>query len=120
MIMETTAKHTQLKISVDPEIESAFKKTSAASNVSMSTVLTQFMTDYSKGLAVVKAKPDYSTRRRRRAAIKGFIKQMEEMKTMEESVLWNTPENLIGSASYDATEEAISSLDEAIDALNEF
>jgi hypothetical protein len=118
--MGTAAKYTQVKVSVDPGTASAFKEACAASDVSMAAVLAQSMADYSKYRAKPKAMPDYSTRRRRRAAIKGFIGHLELMKAQEEKVLDNTPENFQGSDAYSATEEALSSLEEAIDALAGF
>ena len=118
--MESAARYTQIKVSVAPGIASAFKEACFASNVSMAAVLTEFMASYSKCPAKPKALPDYSTRRRRRAAIKEIIAQLELMKAWEEKVLDNTPENLQGSGVYDATEEAVSSLEEAIDILAEF
>ena len=118
--MENTAKYTQIKVSVDTGIASAFREACVTSNVSMAAVFTEFMAGYSKCPAKPKAIPDYSTRRRRRSAIKGIIVQLEMMKAWEEKVLENTPENLQGSGAYDATEEAVSSLEDAIDALTEF
>jgi adenylylsulfate kinase-like enzyme len=111
---------TQVKISVSPEIAASFKAACAASNVSMVAELSRFMVDYANGSVVGKVAPNYSTRRHRRTAIKRVIKVLEHIKVCEESVRDNTPDNLYGSSSYDATEEAISLLDEAIENLLEF
>jgi len=118
--MKFAGVNTQVKVSVGSEIASSFKKACVSSNISMAAVLSQFMADYSKSLVKLKVKPDYSTRRRRRSAIKEIIVCLEEMKAWEESVLENTPENLQSSTSYYATEEAISTLEEAISALESF
>ena len=118
--MNTAAKYTQIKVSVDSDIVTAFKKACISLNVSMASVLSQHMADYSKSVIKPKGVPNYSTRRRRRAAIKRIIEQLEQMKNWEESVRDNTPENLQGSSAYDAAEEAVSSLEEAIDVLAEF
>jgi hypothetical protein len=120
--MSTAAKRelTQVKVSVDSEIASAFKRVCAASNVSMAAELSMFMSEYSKGLVKRKAAPNYSTRRRRRTAIKALLVQLELIRCCEERVRDNTPENLQSSEAYEATEDAVSSLDEAIDALTEF
>jgi hypothetical protein len=75
--METPTKFSRVKVSVDLDMALAFKKACAAPNVSMAAVLTQFIAGYSKGLTMVKVKPDYSTRHRRRVAIMRFVKQME-------------------------------------------
>jgi len=114
------AKHTQVKVSVEPGIASAFKETCAATNVSMAAVLGEFMASYAKCPVKLKTELDFSTRRRRRAVVKGIIGQLELLKTWEETVLDNTPENLQGSDAYGVTEEAIASLEEAIDALTGF
>ena len=110
----------QVKVSVGPELASAFKAACASSNVSMAAELTRFMSDYAVGSAKHKAALDYSTRRRRRAAIKAMVKELELMKGIEERVRDNTPDNLQGSDAYQTTEEAIDSLDAAIDALTAF
>ena len=118
--MDTATKYTQVKVSVDSDIAVAFKKACADSNVSMAAVITQFMSGYSKSPVKTKAVLDYSTRRRRRTAVKGIIEQLEDMKGWEERVRDNMPENLQDSSVYDAAEEAVSSLEEAIDILTEF
>ena len=120
MMIETTAKYTQIKVSVDPCTAFAFKEACATSNVSMAAVLSGFMAGYSKRPIKQKTMPDYSTRRRRRAAIKRILGDLESIKICEEMVLENMPENLQGSGAYDAAEEAVSSLEEAIGALSDF
>ncbi|MDR2695703.1 MAG: hypothetical protein LBC79_04915 [Deltaproteobacteria bacterium] len=118
--MDADTKYRQLKISVDPGTASAFKKACAASNTSMAAEMTRFMAEYTNGQAKPKTAPDYSTRRRRRSAIKAIIRQLEQMKCREESVRDNMPDNLQGSSAYEAAEEAVSALEEAIDALDAF
>jgi hypothetical protein len=118
--MGAAAKLAQVKISVDREIAAAFKGVCIASKVSMAAPLAQFMADYAKGVVKPKAAPDYSTRRRRRSAVKAVIEQLEEMKAWEEKVRGNMPENLQNSAACDAAEEAVSSLEEAVEALCAF
>jgi len=114
------SKYTQVKVSVDPGAAAAFKAACAASNVSMAAELSRFMTDYANGSVKRKPAPDYSTRRRRRTIVRAMIKEMEQMREYEESVRDNCPENLQGASSYETTEEAIDSLDNAIDALSGF
>ena len=110
----------QVKVSVDPGIAAAFKAACAASNVSMAAELSRFMADYANCPAKRKAAPNYSTRRHRRAAIRAVVKELEQIRACEERVRDNCPENLRGSDVYEATEEAISSLDAGIDALSEY
>jgi hypothetical protein len=114
--METT----QVKVSVDTQIASAFKKACAGANISMAAELSGFMASYASVRMKRKDAPDYSTRRRRRTAIRSIIEQLEQIKACEERVRDNTPENLQGSSVYEAAEEAVSSLEEAIDTLTEF
>jgi hypothetical protein len=78
------------------------------------------MVDYSGCLVKRKVAPDYTTRRRRRTAIKTIIKQLEQIKANEETSLNNMPENLQSSEAYDVAEEAVASLEEAIEVLNAF
>ena len=110
----------QIKVSVDPALAAAFKAACAASKVSMAAELSKFMADYASVTVKHKAAPNYSTRRHRRTAIKAMLRELERMRLCEERVRDNTPENLHGSSAYEATEEAISTLDEAIDILAEF
>lgn len=112
--------YTQVKVSVVSDVAIAFKAACAAANVSMAAELSRFMVDYTNVRVKSSDSPDYSTRRRRRAAIKNIILQLEQMKSREESVRDNMPENLQNSCSYDATEEAVSLLEEAIEILADF
>jgi hypothetical protein len=86
----------------------------------MASELSRFMTDYAGGEVKQKGAWDFSTRRRRRATIKSMITQLELMKEWEEAVRDNTPENLQGCEAYNNTEEAITTLENAIDALTEY
>jgi hypothetical protein len=114
--METT----QVKVSVDTQIASAFKKACAGAGISMASELSGFMASYAGGQVKHKAAPDYSTRRRRRAEIRSIIEQLGQIQACEEKVRDNMPENLQGSSAYETAEEAVSSLEEAIDALANF
>jgi len=118
--MAIAANYTQVKVSIDPATASAFKKACAASNVSMASEIARFMSGYPSGPIRKGHAPDYSTRRRRRAAIKIIIGQLERMMSWEEMVRDNMPENLQGSSAYEAAEEAIASLENAIEALSEY
>ena len=110
----------QLKVSVDPGIAAAFKAACVDSNVSMTAEIAKFMAGYVNGSVKRKAAPNYSTRRHRRTAIKAIVKELEQMKACEVGVLDRMPENLQGSCAYDATEEAIAVLEDAIGILAEF
>jgi len=112
------AHYTQVKVSVVPEVASAFKSACAAANVSMAGKLTQLMAEYSNTMITRKSKPDYSTRRQRRAAVHSIMQQLEQIKDAEESYRDNIPENLQGSAVFDLADQCASLMDEAIDLLD--
>jgi hypothetical protein len=105
----------QVKVSVTPELASAFKAACAASNVSMASTLAQFMADFSN--TAIKRKPQYTTRRQRRTAIKAMMRQLEHIKGAEERYMDAIPENLQGSVVFDNAEQSVSLLDEAIELL---
>ena len=112
------SRYKQVKVSVSPEIASAFKDACAVTNVSMASKLSQFMSEYSN-TAFTKKKPlpDYSTKRLRRAAIHKIIRELEWIKDCEGQYRDKIPENLQGGAFFDGSEEFISYLDSAIEAL---
>ena len=108
----------QVKISVSTELADAFKAACAASNVSMTEKFSAFMAEYADAAIPDKPLPDYTTRRRRRSAIKAVMKQLEQIKSHEEHYRDSIPENLQGSIVFDNAEQSVSSLDEAIELLN--
>jgi len=110
--------YTQLKVSLNPETVAAFKTACTANNVSMSSVISQFISQYC-GTAIKKRaySPDLSTRRQRRAAVRSITQMIDRIRTNEEQYRDNIPDNLQGSAAFDAAEHCISALDEAIDLL---
>jgi len=63
---------------------------------------------------------DYSTKRKRRAAVEYIIKQLELIKAHEEKYRDNMPENLQNSAAYEDAEEYIDYLDEVLSVLIPF
>jgi hypothetical protein len=119
--LENEAKYKQLKLSLKPEIVSAFKKVCANTGISMASAISQFMADYSKITVTEKntepGAPDYSTRRKRRAAVGKIAKQLEQVRDKEQAYCDRIPENLQSSVVYERAEEFISNLDTAIDAL---
>ena len=110
-------RYKQVKISVAPSVASAFKNACAASSVSMASVLSRFMADFSNLAAAGATLPDYTTRKQRRAAIHTIVEQLEKIKTCEENYRDKIPENLQSSVVYDRADVLVSSLDEAIDVL---
>jgi len=109
----------QVKVSVDPEVAAAFKAACAAGGVSMAGVLSQFMSGY--GAAAKVREPtipgSLSTRRKRRKATVDVASRLEMIREAETASHENVPENLRGAEAYEATEDIISALDEAIELL---
>ena len=60
---------------------------------------------------------DFSTRRKRRAALFSIIGALEQISLAEESYRDNMPDNLLNSDAYESTDYYIDLLDEAIDSL---
>ena len=112
------ANYKQVKVSVKPEIATAFKDACESANVSMASEISQFMSHYSNTCANKAGySPDLSTRRKRRTAVSSIIKQLERIKDNEERCRDNIPDNLQGSAAFDNAEQCIDLLCEAIDLL---
>jgi len=111
------AHYTQVKIHADPRLASAFKKACAAANVSMASVVSQLMQAYCNTAASQNIAPDYSTRRKRRAAVNRLTRQLLLIKEAEENYAAKIPDNLQGSSVHDLAEQTVSILDEAVDLL---
>jgi hypothetical protein len=110
-------RYTQVKISVNPELASSFKRACASANVSMASVLSQFMSGYCRSGTKQKPLAAYGTRRQRRAAVGRMLRQLEMIKDAEEQYMGNIPENLQGSANYENAEQSVSLIEEGIDIL---
>jgi len=113
-------RYTQVKISVAPELVSSFKAVCAATNVSMASVLSQFMMEYCGNVRRKAVKPptDYSTRRKRRVAVKRILIELEKIRAAEEGLIDNAPPNLRDAPIYETAGEYISALDEATEQLD--
>ena len=102
-----------------PGVASAFKEACLSANVSMASEILRFMAAYA-GRASPKHEqqaPDYSTRRKRRAALRTLASQVGQIKAAEGRCRDNTPENLRGSEAYEAADECASHLGEALELL---
>jgi hypothetical protein len=105
----------QLKISVDPEVASAFKAACAKSKVSMASKLSEYMAKCSKIIA--KRKPELTTRRQRRAEVDAIRLRLELIRDAEERYRDAIPENLQGSVVFDNADQTVSQLEEALELL---
>jgi hypothetical protein len=108
----------QVKVSIDPEIASAFKSACEAAGVSMAGELSRFMEEYC-GLSRKRSTVmlDVSTRSKRRKVVAEALSNMEMVRDAESACHDNVPENLRGAAAYEVAEEIISTMDEVIDLL---
>lgn len=113
----------QVKVYVSPDIAADFKAACAARGESMAAVLSRAMLDYCGKDTVRKPKakaadPDYSTRGKRRAALRRHAEQVEAIRDAEETYRDNIPELLQGGQRYDDACQTLDALDEAVDALS--
>ena len=108
--------YTQIKVSVSPELALAFKTACASADDTMTSALSKFMADYCHTRLKPKVS-DFSTRRRRRAAISRLLRELELIKDAEIRYIDRIPENLQGSIIYDNAEQAVSLMDEAAEIL---
>ena len=68
-------------------------------------------------LKTSKPTPNYTTKRQRRAAMKRITEQLQLIKAAEEQSRDNIPESFHSSPAYEAAEECINVLDEALELL---
>jgi hypothetical protein len=103
--------YTQIKVSVQPEIAAKFKAKCQAKGISMASEISRFMSGENK-------KPDIcSTRQRRRKALVSLIAQLEEICGAEKQYWDNIPINLQNGPAYEAAEQAVSAMEEALELL---
>jgi hypothetical protein len=109
---------TQVKVSVKTEVAAAFKTACVANDVSMASVLSDFMRQYAK-LTAGKGgyAADLSTRRQRRAFIHEIIRQLERVRDNEERYCDNIPANLQGGSAFEDAQQCVAIMDEALDLL---
>jgi hypothetical protein len=107
----------QVKISVAPETAAAFKAACASSGESMASAMSQFMLEYSHARAPRKADSDYSSRRKRRAAVKKLVGQLTQIMDAESDYADRIPEGLQGSSVHERAADTISVLGEALEQL---
>jgi hypothetical protein len=113
------SKHTQVKVSVEVQTASSFKKACQAKNISMASVISQFMEQFCGNLSHKPGySPDLSTRRQRRTAVCSIIRQLERVRDNEQQYLDNIPDNLQTGTAFANAEHCISMLEEALDLLH--
>lgn len=103
-----------MKVSVDSELAEGFKLVCAAEGVSMTDEISRFM-EARTGVRRYGQNPGrISTRRRRRKAVRDIIIFLHSVADAEETYRDNIPENLRGGDAFDAAEEAIEAINEAV------
>ena len=113
------ANYVQIKVHVYPDVADAFKAACINAGVSMASVLSRCMSDYSSVAANLKAEKKaagdtVSTKKMRSNTIRKIVHTLEQVRDAEEQAMENTPENLRGSEKYESYEERISSMDDAL------
>jgi len=102
--------YTQLKFSIAPTLADAFKIACNAANVSMTSVVVEFMTKYLKLAAAKRSDFKYKTKKQRRDAIKRIIQSLESIKNAQEHSRDNIPENLQGSTYFEEAIELLTNI----------
>jgi hypothetical protein len=109
------AHYVQVKVSVKPEIAAAFKAKCMTDGVSMASEISRFMSGQAQRSAPAKTHENpYATRRLRRKALRSLTLRLEAITEAERAYLYNIPENLRNSQSYEAAENAVSVFEEAL------
>ena len=108
----------QIKIYASPDVAVSFKAACAARGESMAAVISRAMLDYCGVNPGKKPKtkapaPDYSTRGKRRTALRYHAEQIEAIRDAEEAYKDNIPETLQGGQRYDDADQTVAALDEA-------
>jgi hypothetical protein len=114
------ALYQQLKVSVDPVLAAAFKETCAKAGISMAKELTQFMrAKVSQPKTETSANQHLDTRAKRRRAAQRLTNELAMIRDREEVYMENIPENLHGGQAFEAAEQTIQALEDAICLLEE-
>jgi hypothetical protein len=108
-------RYTQVKVSVAPELATAFKDACNAGGVSMTGELSRFMAKRT-GLPGT-AKTPLGTRRQRRNELKKITERLERILENERRYMDNIPENLQGSSVFEAAGQSVETLEETIEIL---
>ena len=112
--------HAQVKICVKSEIAAGFKSKCIADGVSMASRIRGFMeTEVGRPTLKIHAANAVFTRGQRRKAIKNILDLLEKILVMETLYMDNIPDNLRNSIVYEKAEQAISSMEDAINLLTD-
>ena len=117
------AHYKQVKVYVDTDTAAMFKAACESAGASMSSVLSSFMAQYSGlpakgGKKVLAGAGPFSTKHKRRKLVDAMVGQLELIRDAQEASMDNIPENLRGADAYEAAQESIELMDQAIDLLS--
>ena len=114
------AHYTQIKVSVVPEVAASFKTRCQSLGVSMASEISRFMSGGTQaGHSSVPSIALYATRQKRRKALKSLTGQLEAILSAEQQYVDNIPANLQNSRLYDAAEQTVTALEDALNILSE-
>ena len=120
-----SANYTAIKVSVRPEIAAAFKDACANAGVSMAGEISRFMAEYAAAPVTHKTSAKaatvdlVSTKKKRGKTVRSLVATLWQVRDAEEQAMENTPESLRGTENYEASEERVSSMDEALAILED-
>jgi hypothetical protein len=119
----------QVKVSLRRELAAAFKTLCEDEGVSVAGEIASFMSERLRRTAEIgeevccgrsvlpgNGADDLSSKKKRRAAVKKILSQLEMIMEAQNVALENMPENLQGSEAYENAEESLAMIEEAVDA----
>jgi len=112
--------YTQIKAYVPPNTAAAFKAACTATGVSMNSVLSQFIADYCDMQTGIKTKNDanlLSTNRKRRKRHEELLNHLIKLRDAQASTNDNVHENFRNTENFEAAQERVAMMDEAIEIL---
>jgi len=112
--------YTPVKVAVKHETAAGFKAACVVAGSSMASVLSDFMDKYARTAQEKAPAPaNVKTLRDRRKMMSMVYTLITEIRDAEEDYMNRMPENLRGSSRYDAADERLGKLDEAIDIIGD-
>ena len=108
----------QLKIWIDPALAEAFWKRCACAGTSMAKEISGFMTQRVDGSLPAFALR-LATRKDRRMTIQRIMAELEAVRDAEERYMDNIPDNLQGGGAYEAANETVEIIEQAITLLED-
>ena len=111
----------QIKIWAEQDTAAAFKAACTAVGVSMSSEISRFMAERAKILKQSQKKTEKKIENRggRRKEVNAIIQKLEEIRDTEDDYKQNIPVNLTGGPAYEAAEQAVDLIDQAIGLLRD-